>query len=144
MDTKLVHLYQCFSNKWKNWIKFWVSFEQQCDMSKLWDPIYLHFETRLHSSKMRTARLLTVSPSIHCAERGMPGPRGCLLWGCLVHGGCLVLGGGLLPGGGIPACTKADSPHEQNFWHTLLKILPCPKLCLRAVKKMTAGRHFSC
>ena len=25
------------------------------------------------------------------------------------------------------------SPCEQNYWHTLLKILPCPKLRLRAV-----------
>ena len=36
---------------------------------KLNDP------TRLHSSKMRTARLLTVSPSMHYAG-GMPGPGG--------------------------------------------------------------------
>ena len=26
-------------------------------------------------------------------------------------------------------------PREQNSWHTLLKILPCPKLCFRAVTK---------
>ena len=41
-------------------------------------------ETRLHCSRMRTARALTVSPSMLCAG-----------------------GGGLLPGGCIPACTEA-------------------------------------
>ena len=68
---------------------------------------------------MHTARLLTVSPSMHCAG-GMPGP------GVPGSGGCLVGGGGHLlwtgwvilgdllwgvpgPGGGILACTEADS-----------------------------------
>ena len=59
--------------------------------------------TRMHSSRMHIARSLTVSPSMHCA------------------GGCLVPGGGVYP------------PCEQNSWQTLLKILPCPKLRLRAV-----------
>ena len=77
---------------------------------------------------MHTARLLTVSPSMHCAGGSAPGegglvPGGLLLgggvpgaggsaqegaWsrggGCLVLWRCLVLGawcqGGLLPGGG--------------------------------------------
>ena len=50
-------------------------------------------------------------------------------WGgaCSGEGGCLVLGGG------IPACTEADPHCEQNSWHTPKKILPCPKLRLRAV-----------
>ena len=57
-------------------------------------------KTRLHSSRMHTARSLTVSPSMHCAGGvclvwGVPGPEG----GCLVQrgvpgpGGCLVLEG---------------------------------------------------
>ena len=71
-------------------------------------------------------------------SRGVPAPG----WG-LPLGGCLLLGGGVcaqvVPGpggvgwGGIPACTEVDPPCEQNSWHTLLKILPCPKLRLRAV-----------
>ena len=40
---------------------------------------------------MHTARLLTVSPSMHCA-------RGC------------VAGVYQVPGGGIPACTEAEPP----------------------------------
>ena len=37
--------------------------------------------TRIHSSRMRTARLLTVSPSMHCSG-GVPGSRGVyLVWG---------------------------------------------------------------
>ena len=35
-----------------------------------------------------------------------------------------------------------DSPPQQNSWHTLLKILPCPKLRLRAVTKpVNVFRH---
>ena len=47
----------------------------------------------------------------------------------------------------------ACPPHGQNSWHTLLKILPCPKLRLRAVTRMhssrihtihCSGRHGEC
>ena len=73
--------------------------------------------TRLHSSRMHTARLLTVSPSMRCSGgcllRGVSAPggvccggtwsgeclvlRGCLLWGASAlrdawSGGCLVPG----------------------------------------------------
>ena len=44
---------------------------------------------------MRTARLLPVSPSMHCAG------------GVSTPGGCLLPGGSAL-GRGIPACTEAD------------------------------------
>ena len=72
-------------------------------------------KTRLHSSRMHTARLLTVSPSMHCS-----GGRGCLLgggawsWGDLLVGGvcsrgCLLRGGGcLVLGVWYPTCTEAD------------------------------------
>ena len=39
-----------------------------------------------HSSRMRTARLLSVSPSMHC------GGRGCLVPGDVCSGGCLLRG----------------------------------------------------
>ena len=55
---------------------------------------------------MHTARLLTVSPSMHCARGG-----GCLLWG-VCSWGCLLPGGG--GGGGISACTDADTPPPVN------------------------------
>ena len=48
---------------------------------------------------MRTARLLPVSPSLHCS-------------------------GGHLAGEGVPA---RGGSCEQNSWHTLRKILPWPK-----------------
>ena len=49
-------------------------------------------QTSMHSSRMRTARLLPVSPSIHCAG------------GCLLPGECLVLGGMSASGpGGVSA-----------------------------------------
>ena len=53
---------------------------------------------------MHTARLLTLSPSMHCAG-----------------------------GAWYPSMHWGRPPREQNSWHTLLKILPCPKLRLRAV-----------
>ena len=59
-------------------------------------------QTRLHSSRMRTACALTVSPSMLCA-RGV----------CLVRGGAWS-GGMPGLGGGILACTEADLPCEQN------------------------------
>ena len=67
-------------------------------------------KTRLHSSRMRTARALTVSHSMLggggvsarggvCSQRG----RGCLLrgvgWGCLLPGCCVCSRGCLLLGG---------------------------------------------
>ena len=64
---------------------------------------------------------------------------GCLLWGVWSRGVCSrgvsALGvmsawGVSAPGGvcsgGIPACTEANTPHEQNSWHMPMKILPCP------------------
>ena len=74
--------------------------------------------TRLHSSRMHTARLLTVSPSMHCAGGvsalgGVPGLGDVCSGGCLVQGGS-ALGGVSAPGvpgpGGIPGCTEADTP----------------------------------
>ena len=77
-------------------------------------------QTRLHSSRMRTVRLLPISPSMHCAGRvpasgagggllpgGVPtsGPEGVCSWGVPASG----------PGGGcIPACNGADAPCGQN------------------------------
>ena len=60
---------------------------------------------------MPTARLLPVSPSMHCSGWGVP------VWGVNLPGGCTCPG---------------TPPREQNSWHTLLKIFPCPKLRLWA------------
>ena len=70
------------------------------------------FKTRLHSSRMRTARALTVSPSMLCAGGGVSALRGCLLEGCV----CLLPGVSASRGVCIPACTEADtlSACEQN------------------------------
>ena len=60
--------------------------------------------TRMHSSRIRTARLLAVSPSMHCAVGVCPGrclpiegvcPRGVCPVGCLPRG--------CLPGGVYPS-----------------------------------------
>ena len=137
----------------------------------------------MHSSRMRTSRLLTVSPSMHSSGGctwspgvylvwgSVPGPGMYLVWGYLIPGvylvwgmylvwgvylvpggvpslggtwswgvylvwGYLVLGGVLGPGvPGLGGGTCPDTPPcEQNDRQTGVKILPCPKLRLRAVK----------
>ena len=69
----------------------------------------------MHSSRMYTARLLPVSPSMHCSQGvylvlgGVPGPGGYLVQGVyLVQGGVPGLGcapaqGGVPGPGGVPA-----------------------------------------
>ena len=89
-----------------------------------------------------------------CVPVGCVPPACCpYLPGCTAPGGCTCPGsvpgwegvpvqGVYLPKGGVPAwgvylpggCTCLGTPpREQNSCHTLLKILPCPKLRLRAV-----------
>ena len=84
------------------------------------------------SSRMRTVRLLPISPSMHC--RGGVCSQGVCLWSggfCLWSGGS-ASGLGDLPLGGvclwswmggwcIPACTGADTPCKQNDWPTGVK-----------------------
>ena len=53
----------------------------------------------MHSSRMRTARLLPVSPSMHCSQGGVPAQWGCTCPG----GGCTWPGRGCTcPGGYLP------------------------------------------
>ena len=94
------------------------------------------WKTRLHWSRKRTARLLAVSPSMHCAGGYVPG--GCLVpgevsapgggclakggvcsWGCLVQGQCLLQG---VPASGPRGCVSQHAmgqtpPCEQNHRH---------------------------
>ena len=76
--------------------------------------------TRLHSSRMHTARLLPICPSMHCAggvcsQGGVSAPGGCLLqldvWGCLLRGSVYpsIQWGRPLP------------PREQNDWQIGVK-----------------------
>ena len=85
------------------------------------------WQTRLHSSRMHTARSLTVSPSMLCS-RGVPGPGEVPAWlgGVWSWGGAWSQGGGacLVLGSGIPVCTEADPPLWTES-QTPVKILPC-------------------
>ena len=81
------------------------------------------FSTRLHSSGMHTTRSLTVSPSMLCSEGGgvyLPGPGGASQHALRQ----------------IPT----PPPCEQNSWHMLLKILPCPKTSFAGGKKTDLDR----
>ena len=104
-----------------------------CSGSSLWGKGNL-ISTRLHSSRMRTARLLPVSPSMHCAggglvREGVPGPRGCLLQGVPDPRG-VCSQGGVCSGGERGACLLSQEgvcvsqhamgqtpPREQNHRH---------------------------
>ena len=74
-------------------------------------------KTRMHSSRMRTGRSLTVCRGGECLQRGVSAIEGVCSWGVSAPRGVSALGGGLLRGGGIPACTEADPPCEQNHTH---------------------------
>ena len=101
---------------------------------------------------MHTARSLAVSPSMHFTGGVCSVGEGGGAWSL---GVCSLEGawsqGGLLRGvpclaGGIPACTEETPSCGHNSWHTLLKILPCPKLRLRAVNivKYETTPQFCC
>ena len=62
--------------------------------------------TRMHSSRMRTGRTLTVFRSL-LFRGGVSGPGGCLVWG-----GCLVPGGYLPGPGGVPAWSEGGVPGQ--------------------------------
>ena len=94
--------------------------------------VWIDHKTSMHSSRMRTARFLAVSPSMHC------------------EGGCLLLGvgvsaprGGSAPGGGgsgIPACTEQTPPVNRildtRFWKYYLA-----PTSLRAVMTIWKTEH---
>ena len=77
----------------------------------------IHFITRMHSSSMRTARLLTVSQ--HALQAG----------GVPASGGCSCQVGCTCRGRYLPRYSQL-----WTEWQTGAKILPWPKLRLRAVK----------
>ena len=110
---------------------------------------------------MRTARTLTISPSTVCSGGGVSALGGCT-WSqggvsalgvvpdprgvCVCSGGCtwswgVCLGGGctgwvvvyLVLGVVYLVRHSPTPPPLWTEWHMLLKILPCPKLHLRAV-----------
>ena len=134
------HVMCCKNVGQQNFLSFFVT--RKLSLSKR--PVSLHFninKKRMHSSRMRTGRSLTVcwrllpggvsAPGGFCLPGGV-WSGGCLLTGGSAPGGCLLPGGlsaqgGLLQGvstpgdlvwgGGIPACTEADTlprPCGQN------------------------------
>ena len=76
--------------------------------------------TCMHSSRMRTARLLTVSQHALCRWGVYPS----IHWaGGVCPGG--YLSGGYLPGGCLPGGLWQTPPCEENDWQRGVKTLPC-------------------
>ena len=82
--------------------------------------VQTHPYTSRHSSRMHTARLLPVSPSMHCAGGGVSAPGGVCSQDEVVYSS--------MQWGRPPS-------YGQNSWHTLLKILPCPNCVVGGNKK---------
>ena len=89
-------------------------------------------QQELHSSRMHTAHLLTVSPSMHCAggspcQGGLPCQGVCLaMGGSPCQGGLPCQGGSVLPGGsalpgGLPChggvCLARGVVYCQGVWY---------------------------
>ena len=109
-----------------------ISWKRYCDLNESLSTQREHQQTRLHSSRMHTARFLTVSPSMHCAG-GSALPGGWVYLSgvvCLTEGVCLPGGFALPKGspcrgspcqgdlpcqedGGVPPCNGADSICEN-------------------------------
>ena len=89
-----------------------------------------HVFTRMHSSRMRTDCLLAVSPNMHCSWGGGWGGGG----GDSASGVVYSWGrGGVCSPGGLSQHALRQTPLWTE-WQTGAKILPCPKIRLRAVK----------
>ena len=87
--------------------------------------------TRMHSSRMRTGRSLTVCCSLlpgGSAPRrgGLSAGGGCLLPGGAWSGGCLLGGWCLVWRGGYPSMHWGRHPSSPVDRHTLVKTLPWP------------------
>ena len=68
----------------------------------------------MHSSGMRTTRLLPVSPSMHCSKGGIPARGGCIYLEGVPTQGVPAQGG--VPAWGVPALggvpTQGDVPAQ--------------------------------
>ena len=95
------------------------------DENLFFDNIFAEncMKTRMHSSRMRTARSLTVSPSMLCSRGGgvcsggsVCSRGGVCSGGCLLPGECLLLGGWLLPGGVCSGRVGVSAPRGCLLW----------------------------
>ena len=79
--------------------------------------MYPIIHTRLHSSRMRTARTLTVSPSMLCSAGG-----GTWFWGCTWFWGGVYLVPGVVfaPGGGVPGPGGGGLVRYPPLWTEFL------------------------
>ena len=129
-----------FFSELKIHFHFFHSVQRSCMVT--WESSFVEpCFTRLHSSRMHTARLFTISPSMHCTGGSAPGGGGCLVLGGVRSGGWMVPGGQLRGGGawsgGVSQHALRQTPYLWTEFLTqateLMKILPFPKLRLRAV-----------
>ena len=153
----------CSLEVWPQSISVVTKLNTLCLQLRIFGPEKIPW-TRMHSSRMRTGRSLTVCCSLlpgggggWSASGGVSAPGGgCLVqgglppWGVPGLGGCLLWGvclpGGSAPGGGvgIPACTEADTlPPPPVDRHTLVKILPWPNFVAAGNKSKDFSAEWS-
>ena len=65
----------------------------------------------MHSSRMRTARLLLICPSMHCSG-GVP-TGGYLILGVYLPEGVYLPGGYLVPGGTLPPVNRMTDRYKN-------------------------------
>ena len=94
---------------YKNKINVWCDFNLRCFQPRLYFRRLKRSKsvtcTRMHSSRMRTARTLTVSPSTLCS-----GGLCLVLGGCTWSGGWCLVQGGVCSGGGAWSQGGAPGP----------------------------------
>ena len=129
---------------------FWGQGENNLDILRSTDEfiksytcfIQQQYGKSMHSSRMRTTCLLTISGQGVCptpgvciqggvcpAQGGLHPWRGvCPSWGVCIQGDLPNPGGSSQPGGSASRGVWADPLPLWTEWHTGVKTLPCPKL----------------
>ena len=99
--------------------------ENQPEFGRSFTSDGIKFLTRLHSSRMHTTRLLTVSSSIHCAG------------GVLCQGGSALSGGSALPG-------EVSLPRGVVSQHAMGQNPPVNRILDTRLRKYYLAPNFVC
>ena len=96
--------------------------------NKIMNKTLKTMNTRMHSSRMRTGRSLTVCRGVHACRRG----GACFLGGCMLPGGCMLWGG-------CPGMHWGRPPPNVNRITDTSKNITLATTSLRPVKILKSG-----